>query len=66
MVNSEKLIDAIREYYETVIECNKCTDMIISTGRTAESAELMQKMYKAQSKMFRLAGIDYFGGYVDK
>lgn len=57
------LLCAVREYHETIIACNKCTDLLISKPPCSEeAAKIMQNMYKAQSKMFKIAGIDYNGG----
>lgn len=51
----------IREYYEAWLETTKCTDLILSSGRTEEAARIMNKYYDAQSALFASIGVKYHG-----
>ncbi len=57
-----ELEEAVRDYFDATRACDKCPAMLLSCGTDPEPARLMQKMYEAQSKMFKLIGIDYHGG----
>lgn len=56
---------AIRKYFRCVQATNSCTEMLLSHHTSDEPAQLMQAMYVAQAELFKLAGIEYFGGHLE-
>ena len=58
----DELVAAIKKYHRSLLATNACTDMLLSSRTSDEPARLMQAMYKSQSEMFLLAGVNYFGG----
>lgn len=61
----DELHAAIRKYHRCLQAVQSNPQMLLSMPNTDEPARLMQAMYKAQSEMFQLAGVEYFGGYED-
>lgn len=60
--NENDLLLAVHQYYKSLLETNKCTDMLLSYSADNRPSQIMQDMYDAQSKMFKCAGIEYHGG----
>lgn len=58
----EELTKAIKKYYDALIACNQCTELLLACGTDPRAAQIMQEMYTAESEMFALIGIDYHGG----
>jgi len=66
-MSNDKLEDAIKKYYDATIATNECADLMSSAGWVdGKAAKIMTKMYEAQSEMFALIGIDYYGGHINK
>ena len=59
----DELHAAIKKYYRCLQAAHACTDIHLSHQISEEPARLMQAMYKAQSELFELVGIEYFGGF---
>ena len=64
MPNENELVAAIEKYYKTLIACNQCTTILLSSPCSPEPARLMQEMYQAESEMFALIDIEYHGGKI--